>query len=73
MGRRRYPLSDEAVAELRRLAGAPGTPSYRDLTAALYARKLTPNRVDPKILWRACKRLRIKLPARQRSSGEDRQ
>ncbi len=76
MGRRRYPLSEEALEEIRRfvesgrrrhaIAGAPPTPSYRDIGEHLLEAGLSDERIDPKVLWRACKRTGIKLPARRR-------
>jgi hypothetical protein len=82
MGRHAYPLTRGAIAEIRRLvrrgkrthaiAGAPSTPSYRDIAARLRELKLTPSRVDPKVLWRACKRLGITLPPRRARADEAR-
>jgi hypothetical protein len=78
MGRRAYSLSAEALEEIRRfrdrgqrryaVAGAPRSPSYRDIADRLYVLDLTAERVDPRVLWRACRRAGIALPGRRRRS-----
>lgn len=74
MARPAYPLSSAALAELRRfvadgkrrhaIAGAPSSPSLRDIADHLFAQKLTVERVNAGVLWRACRRHGIALPGR---------
>lgn len=74
MGRHAYPLSPEAVEAIRlfvdqgkrrhAIAGAPSSPSVRDIADHLFARKLTGERVNAGVLWRACKRHGIALAKR---------
>jgi hypothetical protein len=74
MGRHAYPLSPEALAELKRFAeqgkrrhavtGAPSSPSLRDIADHLFAQRLTVERVNAGVLWRACKRHGIPVPGR---------
>ena len=77
MARPAYPLSPEALEELRRfvdtgkrrhaVACAPSSPSVRDIAEHLFRRKLTAELVNPGIIWRACRRLGLALPGRCRT------
>lgn len=66
MGRRAYQFTPAAIAAIRRLARAARKPTYRQIADHLFRRRLTSHRLDPKILWRACLRHRIRLTVRDR-------
>lgn len=64
MGRHGYAFTPEAMAAIRQLAAGPRPPTYRQIAEHLYRRKLTNGKLDPRILWRACRRVGIQLATR---------